>query len=736
MDFETYFKLSSYIVVVCGVAALCVTGGIGFVLTGLFLALTIIAWFFEDTKWQITERWALFFIIILLPIFFLDWKYRLFGGLHAENGAAETLSRIILSFSAIKLMQRKADRDWVFLYLIAFFEVLLGAGISISPLFLVVFVIYLLFAIATVLSLEIRKTRALVEKEKWKLESTEKNQSILKVPAKNNFSIFRLPITATGLLICITVFALPLFFVMPRVGGAGMGKSTGGGSSTFVGFSDSVNLGAIGKIQQNDTVVMRVRIENANAQNLRDIRWRGVALDYFNNRSWIKTQNANQSVVKNENGIFEFGKSDNVNKIVRQTMYMETVDTPIVFVAPRVLGIQGEFSFLNKDGENSFKAVRDLSERMSYTVFSDMTQTSPEVLAQDRTPYSEDSARYLRLPDDLDPQIAQLGERIIREANAKTRLDKAKAIENYLKTTYNYSLDLKVGGTQPLADFLFNVKEGHCEYFATSLAILLRTQGIATRIVNGFQLGNYNSTADFYTVRERDAHSWVEVYFPEKRVWATFDATPPGGFNGDESQGNAGFLSSAGKYSEALEMFWLEYVVGYDNQSQKSLAKSFTNGFVDYQNKSIVGLLQLQAFGKNWWQEITGEKGFESRITAITSAVGIGIFGFISLFLLWFFAKKLRRSLILKKLLNWFRRKDSASVVKFYQRMTEALARQGFNRAEVQTPLEFANALGIPEAVLITERYNRVRFGEKVLDKHEAEEVELWLSTLEKSNEK
>ena len=80
-----------------------------------------------------------------------------------------------------------------------------------------------------------------------------------------------------------------------------------------------------------------------------------------------------------------------------------------------------------------------------------------------------------------------------------------------------------------MSDFLFNIKEGHCEYFATALAIMLRTQGIATRVVNGFQSGEYNETTGVYIVRQKDAHSWVEVYFPQAKVWVPFDATPAAG---------------------------------------------------------------------------------------------------------------------------------------------------------------------------------------------------------------
>ena len=119
----------------------------------------------------------------------------------------------------------------------------------------------------------------------------------------------------------------------------------------------------------------------------------------------------------------------------------------------------------------------------------------------------------------LDPRIAERAQLVTETAT--NRYDAAALIEYHLRNDFGYTLDQKAGGDQPLADFLFNVREGHCEYFATAMAIMLRTQGIPTRVVNGFQQGEYNETADVYVVRQREAHSWVEVYFPGEDAWVS-----------------------------------------------------------------------------------------------------------------------------------------------------------------------------------------------------------------------
>src|SRR5205807_8220642 len=150
-----------------------------------------------------------------------------------------------------------------------------------------------------------------------------------------------------------------------------------------------------------------------------------------------------------------------------------------------------------------------------------------------------ESARYLELPANLDPRIAELAQNIIQRSGGRNGYEAARAIESHLRDHYGYSLDLKAGGRDPLADFLFNVRAGHCEYFSTAMAVMLRTHGVAARVVNGFLPGEYNDAASAFTVRQSDAHSWVEVYFPETNSWVTFDPTPAAGRMEPEGSGLA-----------------------------------------------------------------------------------------------------------------------------------------------------------------------------------------------------
>src|SRR5215210_3631496 len=149
--------------VASGALALAVSGGMSVMLAAAFASVMIIAWGLEGKRWQLPERAGLVIVLLSLPLFYFDWKYQTSTGGARERVGVSALAHLILFLSAVKLLQVKADRDWVFLYLISFFEVLLAAGLSLSPLFLLTLSLYTLFALSTVLAFEIRKARRSVK---------------------------------------------------------------------------------------------------------------------------------------------------------------------------------------------------------------------------------------------------------------------------------------------------------------------------------------------------------------------------------------------------------------------------------------------------------------------------------------------------------------------------------------------------------------------------------------------
>ena len=717
MKFETLFRSLSYAAVLCGFLALWVSGTFGIIGTSLFVFVMIAAWLLEGSRWQISERWGTALIVAAMPLFYAIWRFGLFGV--ADGGAmvAGILARLILSLSAIKLLQRKSDRDWIFLYLMAFFEVLLAAGLSISALYLLSFVVFVFIMVATIILFEIKKT--------GRLTSGKSKSDTNEVEATISFPVNRLTATAFVLIGLIIVFATPMFFLLPRVGGAGLGGNPGG-VSTSSGFSDTVRLGGIGNIQQNDAVVMRVRLEGGGGKQT-GLRWRGVALDTFDNRSWSRTKAASKEAKdRGDRDIIQVDFASGRESLTIQTIYLEPLDTPVLFALSKPVGVQGNFSILFKDEHGSLTFPRT-NERITYKVLSDRALPEAARLRSDRADYSREMDNYLQVPALIDPRVKELAAEITR--GSYNRYDAARATESYLQNSFGYTLEQKASGQQPLADFLFNVKEGHCEYFATAMAVMLRTEGIATRIVNGFSEGEYNETADAYIVKQKNAHSWVEVYFPGENVWVPFDPTP---FSGQSAGGtSAGIAGQFGKYLEALETFWIQYFVAFDNQEQRSLFTSVKKSVGEYQSKTSGLVNQLFDSFSEWWKEIRGDMGIETSVAAAARGSAYMAATVAGLLLLMWVYRRLRRLSVWGAFWKWLFARRSATIVEFYERMQTVLADKGFKREPHQTPLEFAFAVGMPEAVSITEKYNGVRFGEKNLSRSEANDIETWLQDLE-----
>ena len=487
---EKIFRLASYGAALSGLLCLYASSSIGVVIFSLFLIVTVLAWFLEDSRWQLSERVGVIFIFLIIPLFYLDWKFNVSGVTSRDAFAAGSLSIIILALASVKLLQKKIDRDWMFLYLISFFEILLSAGVSISPIFLCALILYLIFAFSSIILFEIRKSSRLYTVKDGKARPDTSRTDL------KRSQFFRLPATSLSILLLIVLFSVPLFYVFPRVGGAGFGNGLSG-LSGFTGFSDSVRLGEIGRLQQSNEVVMRVRVEQSGVSELKGLRLRGVALDYFDGQSWRKSKSQySEQLLKNERDVFIIDAAKDSKSLITQTVYLEPIDTPVIFALSRPVALQGNFPILNKDAEGSINTPRNGWERISYKVFSDVGLPSDKLLRDDNATFPSQSNKYLQLHGNLDERVKRLTDEIIAKAGAKNRYDSAKAVEHYLQNNYGYSLDLKATGSDPLADFLFNVKEGHCEYFASSMAIMLRTQGIATRIVNGFQSNEFNENTE------------------------------------------------------------------------------------------------------------------------------------------------------------------------------------------------------------------------------------------------
>lgn len=177
---------------------------------------------------------------------------------------------------------------------------------------------------------------------------------------------------------------------------------------------------------------------------------------------------------------------------------------------------------LDEYPDGQFAPLQRLRAGTLYSVESDPELHGGRYLVPE--PVLEDPAIYLQLPADLPPRIAALAREVT--AGAPDAAARAMALERHLRTQYAYSFDtVRSQGVTPLDWFLFEHRRGHCEFFASALAVMLRSVGVHTRLATGFSLGEKNPFTGYYEVRRLDAHAWVEAWIPG-RGWLLLEPTP------------------------------------------------------------------------------------------------------------------------------------------------------------------------------------------------------------------
>ncbi|MBL8171134.1 MAG: DUF3488 domain-containing protein [Acidobacteria bacterium] len=720
MNLQRYFLVSSYALLTVSLLMLAATRQIDGVSLGLYTC-TLVAGVLIDTdrlQLNLPTRLANGLLILWLLVALAEWQlFRLSPVL--------VIVHFVLFASALKLLRRKSNRDWIWLYLVSFCHVLMSAGLMLGTKFLLLLVLYLFAAISTFVAYQIRSAQQAFQQsqstppaplEYWREEEAQRQPVAL--PRWRNLTYF----SASALLL-ILLLATPIFLAMPRVS-RGMGRSGLLPTEALSGFSDTVRLGEVAQVKLNPQIVMRVRVKFPRGESAHPLRWRGVTLDLYDGQSW-NTSGEDQTPVQRRG-------ADNFHLetyrwppfFTEQHFFVEPLNINTVFAAPRPYVVSGLPDLTRDEGDGLWTEFHPF-HKLDYTVYSYTVQPSDTDLMADsgRNYPPEVRLRYLQLPNEFDPRIGQLAAELTR--GVTSTLEIAQRIEQHLRNTYSYSLELQpVVEGDPVADFLFNTKAGHCEYFASAMVLLLRSRRVAARLVNGFQMGEYNAAVDVYTVRQSDAHSWVEVFFPQ-HGWVAFDPTPAAGL----SVYDDGWLARLRKYGEAMEMFWFEHIIGFDTNKQISLALSAQRWLSFYERDANLRWLEwtnnLSELLEGWranrrFQERLQEDtktglSFSAIIGHPATLLGLGLFflGGVGLVLY-----RQRHSW------RWRVRRDAAgSAVAFYEEMLRLLARAGQRRESHETPVEFAAQVGLPAVTELTNLYQQTRFGAAQLTDVEIERV-------------
>lgn len=704
---DHYFELSLYLLVLTGFGTLASTGGIDWptvLLVGGALAVRgyLLA---ERRRVEISERWATPLTIGYFVFYAVDYF------LFSRSFLTATV-HLVLFGVVVRTFSLRRERDHIMLAILAFLMVLASAVLTVDSVFLFCFAGFMLMAVATFVLMEMRHSGHAAKFQARHSSDPQEHRHLA-------FSLLRM---VPALMLMILVGAAAVFFVLPRMSAGYLGAYSFGNDFS-IGFSDHVQLGQIGRIQQSNAVVMHVEIDGDQRGLYESLHWRGVALAYFDGRSWsnLREQYGLRRVGNSSFAVPPFGqaaapnylaqnislaRSRGITPSIHYRVLMEPIGTNIFFLAPWARSISGTYRALAVDAGG---AVYDLDGQRAITRYeADSDITTPQasqLRAVAQNALAQFAQPYLQLPA-LDPRIPRLAAQIV--GSAANNYDKAAALERYLRTHYGYTLQLPQSVEQdPLANFLFERKRGHCEYFASSMAVMLRTLGIPSRVVNGFRSAEFNDVTGNYVVRAKDAHAWVEVYFPGYG-WQTFDPTPASSAGSPQGWGRAML------YLDAAASFWREWVIDYDSAHQYVLGQSALSG-----TRSLVERVRM-------WGRIryAGMVNWTRRSQAHAehspgSWLGAGA-GAALLLLVLLNARRMARVLRGRWLRAHPDRSPDQAAAMWYERMACTLARRGVSKVETQTPQEFVRLIG-NEALRVrvkqfTEAYESARFGNSVDD--------------------
>ena len=688
---DNYFEVALYLLVLTSFGMLASTGGVDLPSVILVGAALVLRGYLLATrrKFVIFDRWTTPLSVAYFVFFAADY-------FAFSRSFLPATVHLALFGAVVRLFSLRRERDYVTLAILAFLMVLASSVLTVDSVFLFSFAVFMLMAIATFVLMEIRRS--------GHAASIHARHSVR--PMEHRHLAFALAKIVPGLMALILIAGAALFFVMPRMSAGYLGGYSFG-TDFSSGFSDHVQLGQIGQIQQSNSVVMHIQIDGDTVGRY-DLHWRGVSLANFDGHSWSNPRE--QFPLRRQlDGTFSvpaasgrFASAANGGDIIRYRVLMEPIGTNVFFVATWARSVGGDYDRISTDGGG---AVYDFDSRHAvsrYAATSDIATPLAADLRLAGRNYPEFIQKTYLDVRDLDPRVPQLAAEITRSGD--NDYDKAAAIERYLQTHFGYTLELpQTAVKDPIANFLFERKRGHCEYFASSMAVMLRTLRIPSRVVTGFRSDEFNDLTGSYVVRAKDAHAWVEAYFPGYG-WQTFDPTPAGNASGTP-QG----WGRLGLYVDAMASFWRDWIVSYDTTHQYVLGQA-----------AITGSRNLWEGARSWARKqyatmLKWARRSQDRVEHSPGRWAVLGAGIVLVLLLLANLARIARLLHEQWLRAHPERSPQQAASMWYDRMVRVLARRGVAKSEAQTPQEFVRKIEdgkLREPVArFTTAYEAARFG-------------------------
>ena len=720
MILERAFPVSSILLAAIGFLGLVLTGEIpgGLLLLGLASLVVSVAQAMELAGGRLARQianlssatWNVFLIAVFV----------FFGAdlLLISRDILPAAVHFLILLMSIKLFHLRQRKDFLQLYAISFLELLAAAALTVDLWYAGVFIAYVFVAIWTLILYHLRNE---AEEARAAGQAGKELHGPSPIPRPVTAQFFW---ATNGIAVVSFCLTMAIFFLIPRIG-AGFFQKNRVDLIRTSGFSEKVDLGVIGAVKLDPTVVMRVELPDQKAPIPEGLYFRGAAYDTYDGRSWANRLAARRLLGRTPDGGFlvpsELTLAVPESAVMRQEILIEALDTTVLFGASFVESVKGNFVVVQMDGMRGLYVPFPTSARFQYSVRS----IPSRLLEADRAALSFTypafiREHYLQLPD-TSPRVAAFAREVTSAAS--TPYGRARAIEQHLLRSYQYSLD--VGTTvsaDPVDDFLFTRKTGYCEHYATAMVVLLRALGIPARLVTGFLPGVWNDFGNYYTIRQQDAHAWVEVYFPLSG-WVTFDPTPS-----VPAAVPSWVWWNIGKIVDSIRLRWDRYVVQYSFRDQMAVAKSLRDRSEKVRSEVsnfVSTVTRGLASARAWLVELARAGGWA---LAIGLAAGTLVIGMV-------FAVLLRGHGRRQQQLDP-RTPRQVAAIQLYSRMLRILETRGLPKSPGATPLEFARQVArewrdaAPFVRPLTDLYCQVRFGQASLSSDETQEVHDLLARL------
>jgi transglutaminase-like putative cysteine protease len=742
--FQATHKLCTYLLVLTAFATLASTGAVSGKMALLFLGLAAASWLVEagGAKAALFDRRLTLMRVIVGAV--LVQRTWVMARQLPEPDLVPVIEFVLVAL-AVKLFYRRNNRDDVHVFVLSFLLVLAAAALGGNFFFSLGFVAYVLAATWALVLFHLRREMEENYLVKHSAQAPSQKVGVARILASRRVvgAPFLLATGAVALAVAVGAFAT--FALVPRMS-QGFVFGAGRAQVNRIGFSDDVTLGRYGTLSSDGAAVaLRATLPRIAALPTIEARdraasalyWRGTVYDSYDNGHWTRSRRPDTRTPLARDGRSAFlppyaSPPKESPEVDRQVIDLVNLAAPVAFALDRPVGFELEptaagaqtalqlsprwsgevgLRFVPPDAPpvgdvvDETAATGDLRSAPSvrYVAYS-LAAPSPRDddggTRADLGPSDDaSSGQPLQLPESLRARVGALASQIT--ARTRTPEQKVAAVVSWLRATHRYTLRLPrpAPGTDPALGFLFDTPEGHCEYFATAAALLLRAASVPTRYVNGYLGGEWNDVGHYVAVRDNRAHSWVEAYLPDEG-WVRVDATPA-----LAPPARAGRL---GQLLDAVDYQWSRWVVGYDLSRQLDLGRRVARRLGFHAPAAseapvpgwlvVVAVVALTALAASRVRPARRPSPKSARHGAI----------------------------------------DGSPVQRLYRRALERLARAGWPRRGAETPREYAARVvsaGLPGSALLaelTELYTAARFGGRAADREALRRLARGLGALER----